>query len=249
MRKESANNSEANARGISKKGQSSGTNGTKRESGTLCNMNGYRTMPSGGPVYVHAPERAEQLPNTEEIASRFYTERCGKISGDFRMRFRSPFVRRGCSKHCTGYNREQDDSSFKLTVCTSKKKNKLAYRIKRSKRKLQQFSNQIKKRTKKGVKKIKRIYENIGAKRAMGFDCDLRKCPSTLLECSQSPCAKPNMIFSKFHKLKGKIMKDKEEEAYDTMCRSVTRAEATGHEYKVLKEQSVGTSVDQGTST
>lgn len=44
------------------------------------------------------------------------------------------------------------------------------------------------------------------------------------------------------------MTRDQEEE-YDSIYSPTIRAEATDHEFKVLKDQSVGTSVDKETST
>lgn len=88
--------------------------------------------------------------------------------------------------------------------------------------------------------KIKKMYKNIGARRVMGYNCDLNKCPSSIMDCSAGSCAKPNMIFGKFHRLKERIMGD----VYDG-----TNCVGANHEFKVLKDQSVGTSVDKETAT
>nr|KAF7432333.1 hypothetical protein H0235_005257 [Vespula pensylvanica] len=42
---------------------------------------------------------------------------------------------------------------------------------------------------------IKRIYHEICPRRVIGFRCDIRKCTSTLLECSMGPCKKDIMVF------------------------------------------------------
>mgnify|MGYP004577727409 CR=1 FL=1 len=79
----------------------------------------------------------------------------------------------------------------------------------------------------------------------MGFTCDLRECPSTIMECSATSCAKPAMLFSKYRETRenNNTTRDKE---YDSVnC----RAEGTDHEFKVLKDQSVGTNVEKETST
>ncbi|XP_026674632.1 uncharacterized protein LOC113465126 [Ceratina calcarata] len=208
-------------------------------------MNEYQSRSTDEPVCL--PERTQQLPSTEEVDQTLYLEQCQANSREFKIKFNKPiFFRRGCSKHCTGYNRDLDSSSFKLTVCTSRK-NKWSNRLKRSKKRLQQFSNQIKKRTKKSIRKIKKIYRNIGATRVMGYHCDLRKCPSTILHCTTSSCVKPNMLFSKFQKFKER-MRRSEEDTHRTACSSKTPGDAS-YEFKIMKEQSVGTNAVKGTST
>ncbi|KOC68360.1 hypothetical protein WH47_03518 [Habropoda laboriosa] len=249
MQKEAANEEETNGKnGILKRWQSSNAKENKQESATLHDVNSYEAMASGRSVGSPAPEGIEQLSKPKETTESLYKVRCDKNSGDFTMRFKSsPFPRRGCSKNCTGINRDLDNSSFTLTMCTSSKRDKLANRIKRSKKKLQQLSDQVKTRTKKSMKQVKKMYQNMGAKRAVGYECDLQKCPSTLMDCSETPCVKPNMLFSKFHKLKEKIMNSKDEAP-----RRVRNVEIRGEgtkELKVLKDQSVGTNADKETST
>ncbi|KAK1127460.1 hypothetical protein K0M31_003997 [Melipona bicolor] len=80
----------------------------------------------------------------------------------------------------------------------------------------------------------------------MGFNCDLRECPSTIMECSATSCTKPAMLFSKYRGTRGNnATRDKAEERDSVNC----RAEGTDHEFKVLKDQSVGTNVEKETST
>ncbi|XP_043511075.1 uncharacterized protein LOC122529244 [Frieseomelitta varia] len=209
--------------------------GKEREPVTVNEANDDRSVSSG------ARENSRQLSDTDGIPD-CHTDRYRKNAGDFRMKFRPPIFQRGCSKHCTGIKRDDSDSSFELTVCGSTKGNHLAYGIKRSKRMLEQFSNQVKKTTRKSMKKIRKVYKNIAARRVMGYNCDLRECPSTLMECSTTSCTKPAMLFSKYREMRGNnATRDKAEE-----CDS---AEGTDHEFKVLKDQSVGTNVEKETST
>ncbi|KAL2716708.1 uncharacterized protein V1478_014384, partial [Vespula squamosa] len=42
---------------------------------------------------------------------------------------------------------------------------------------------------------IKRIYHEICPRRVIGFRCDIRKCTSSVLECSMGPCKKDAMVF------------------------------------------------------
>ncbi|XP_033328642.2 uncharacterized protein LOC117221646 [Megalopta genalis] len=101
----------------------------------------------------------------------------------------------GCSKFCKGIKDDSDSQIYKFTVCTSAKQNRLAYRMKRSKRRIEEISYQVKIRTKKSVKMLKNLCKSISAKRAIGFRCNLRKCNSTLMECGKT-CSKPDMLFS-----------------------------------------------------
>ncbi|CAK9800156.1 hypothetical protein ANTPLA_LOCUS2257 [Anthophora plagiata] len=249
MEKESENEEEGNnKKGILKRWQLSNAKENKLESSTSYDVNSNVPMASGQPVGSSVPEGIEQLSKPEEATVHLYKVRCDKNSGDFKMVFKSSLPRRGCSKNCTGINRDLDSSIFKLTMCSSSKKSKLASRLKRSKKKLQQLSDHVKTRTKKSMKQLKKFYQNIGAKRPLGFECDLRKCPSTVMNCSENSCVKPNMLFSKFHKLKEKIMSSKEDTS-GTKCTSKVREQGTNDEMKVMKDQSVGTNADKETST
>lgn len=93
------------------------------------------------------------------------------------------------------------------------------------------------------MKKIRKVYKNIAARRVKGFNCDLRECPSTLMECSTTSCTKPAMLFSKYREMRGNNAARYKAEECDS-------AEGTDHEqFKVLKDQSVGTNVERETST
>ena len=78
----------------------------EHEPATLNEINNYQSMPSG------APKNIEQLPNAEPAGC--YTDRRRKNVRDFRTKFKPPFFRRGCSKHCTGYRKDLDTSRFRL---------------------------------------------------------------------------------------------------------------------------------------
>lgn len=45
------------------------------------------------------------------------------------------------------------------------------------------------------LKKMKSLYKDYRPKRVIGFKCDLKKCDSTLMECSATACKKESMIF------------------------------------------------------
>ncbi|KAK1127459.1 hypothetical protein K0M31_003996 [Melipona bicolor] len=64
--------------------------------------NDDRSMSSG------VREKTGQLSGTD---GDYHTDRYRKNAGDFRMKFRPPIFRRGCSKHCTGIKRDESDTS------------------------------------------------------------------------------------------------------------------------------------------
>jgi len=43
--------------------------------------------------------------------------------------------------------------------------------------------------------RVRSLYVGLRAKRVLGFKCDLKKCDSTLMECSAGACKKKSMIF------------------------------------------------------
>nr|XP_012144725.1 PREDICTED: uncharacterized protein LOC105662976 [Megachile rotundata] len=210
-----------NETGISKRWQSSQTEAT------LLNQN---TRQSGT---IHEYE-----------GDRLGTEVKKSCDKSCTKKVKSP-TRSGCSRYCTGIKQDVDES-FE-TVCTSRKRNKLGYRMKRSKKKLQEISDHVKKRTKLSMKRIKKMYENLNVRRAAGFTCDLKKCESTLFDCSTNECAKPNMLFNTVHKLRDKFTRDKEDIRH-TVCHSKSSRVGTKNDLKVLKEQSTETNVEEETS-
>lgn len=42
---------------------------------------------------------------------------------------------------------------------------------------------------------MKSLCESLKKRRVLGFKCDLKKCDSTLTECSMRPCKKKSMLF------------------------------------------------------
>lgn len=113
----------------------------------------------------------------------------------------------------------------------------------------------LKKTTNKSVRRIKAIYRNIVARRAQGFTCDLKRCESTLQDCSTSSCTKPHMLFSKLHQQNKEIPRDKDQRRF-TVCRSkVPRSETLANELdahresKRVKDKSIETKTDKATNT
>lgn len=51
------------------------------------------------------------------------------------------------------------------------------------------------KTTKRTLARMKSLYESFRTRRVMGFKCDLKRCESTLMECSARSCKKKSMIF------------------------------------------------------
>ncbi|KYM80989.1 hypothetical protein ALC53_08553 [Atta colombica] len=120
-----------------------------------------------------------------------------------------------CSKSCTktrktNSNRPQT-SDKPQTLCESsscrQKKSKtkptgemplfaqLKTKIKKTSRKFQSTLPFFKKTTKRTMARVKSLYGGSRPKRALGFKCDLKKCSSTLMECSAGACRKKSMIF------------------------------------------------------
>lgn len=52
----------------------------------------------------------------------------------------------------------------------------------------------FKKTTRRAVAKVRSLYGS-RAKRVLGFKCDLKKCESTLMDCSAGVCKEKSMIF------------------------------------------------------
>jgi len=53
----------------------------------------------------------------------------------------------------------------------------------------------FKKTTRRTMARVRSLYVGLRAKRVLGFKCDLKKCDSTLMECSARACKKKSMIF------------------------------------------------------
>ncbi|XP_078049740.1 uncharacterized protein LOC144476534 [Augochlora pura] len=153
-----------------------------------------------------------------------------KDSKDCEVASKSP---PGCSEFCKGIKDDSDSRIYKFTVCTSAKQNRLAYRMKRSKKRIQEISHQMKIRTKKSMKKLKNLCKSISVKRAIGFRCNLRKCNSTLVECSKT-CSKPDMLFSAAEKEKAKKCHDEKHHAQTETVTNQSAAIETNHTDKSI---------------
>lgn len=53
----------------------------------------------------------------------------------------------------------------------------------------------LRKTTKHTLAKMKSFYKDLKTRRVLGFKCDLKKCDSTLMECSMRACKKKSMVF------------------------------------------------------
>ncbi|XP_018403382.1 PREDICTED: uncharacterized protein LOC108780241 isoform X1 [Cyphomyrmex costatus] len=72
----------------------------------------------------------------------------------------------------------------------------LKTKMKETSRKLQSTLPFFKKTTKRTMTRVRSLYVGSRAKRVLGFKCDLKKCNSTLMDCSAGACRKKSMIFS-----------------------------------------------------
>lgn len=96
--------------------QPSKENGNEQNSAAANNTNGNQPTSSGGPVHVYVLETDAPISKPEETATKVFTVRCGKNSGDFKKKYPPPSVRRGCSKQCAGYNKNQDTSRYSVSA-------------------------------------------------------------------------------------------------------------------------------------
>lgn len=53
----------------------------------------------------------------------------------------------------------------------------------------------FKKTTRRAVSKVRSLYGRRAKRRVLGFKCDLKKCESTLMDCSAGVCRKKSMVF------------------------------------------------------
>ncbi|XP_018354251.1 PREDICTED: uncharacterized protein LOC108755635 [Trachymyrmex septentrionalis] len=119
-----------------------------------------------------------------------------------------------CSKSCTKYrenssNRPQTSDKPQMLRESSYRQKKpetkptgemplfaqLKTKMKETSRKFQSTLPFFKKTTKRTIARVRSLYVGSRPKRALGFKCDLKKCSSTLMECSAGACRKKSMIF------------------------------------------------------
>ncbi|XP_018304264.1 uncharacterized protein [Mycetomoellerius zeteki] len=118
-----------------------------------------------------------------------------------------------CSKSCTKYRKTSSngpqtsdkpqtlrESSYHQKKSETKPTGEmplfaqLKTKMKETSRKLQSTLPFFKK-TRRTMAKVRSLYIGSKAKRALGFKCNLKKCNSTLMECSAGACRKKSMIF------------------------------------------------------
>lgn len=101
------------------------------------------------------------------------------------------------------------------------------------------------------MKKITEMCRKITVKKAIGFKCDLRECPSTLMECSVTSCTKPEMIFTECQKAPRVIKRTKKKKEDVRVICVQTCDRGTDNDLLILvKDQAVGMScIDKQTST
>ncbi|KAM0725777.1 hypothetical protein ACS0PU_008503 [Formica fusca] len=127
-------------------------------------------------------------------------------------RIKSFSSRNGCSKSCTHYRENKDraqtsdgkpqilrESSSRQTKSDTKSAGELSDQvkttIKETSEKLQSVLPFLGRTTKHTLAKMKSLYKSLKTRRVLGFKCDLKKCDSTLMECSTRACKKDSMVF------------------------------------------------------
>ena len=101
------------------------------------------------------------------------------------------------------------------------------------------------------MKKITEMCRKITVKKAIGFKCDLKECPSTLMECSVTSCTKPEMLFTECQKAPKVIKRTKKKKEDVRVICVQTCDRGTDNDLLILvKDQAVGMScIDKQTST
>lgn len=101
------------------------------------------------------------------------------------------------------------------------------------------------------MKKITEMCRKITVRKAIGFKCDLRECPSTLMECSVTSCTKPEMLFTECQKVPKVIKRTKKKKEDVRVICVQTCDRGTDNDLLILvKDQAVGMScIDKQTST
>ncbi|KAG7201608.1 hypothetical protein KM043_004349 [Ampulex compressa] len=201
--------------------------GEEQRSESSCNLNSCQAISSVGSVPILGAERSRILSEDEKAASMTCSNRCTGQRG-YKGRVKSSITPE-CSKYCTASNTpkiktraspagEQKEaaaevSSQKASCSVGRSKEpagpceRLKARMKEISRRAQDALPRLEKKARRAQKRMGELCGNLRARRAFGFNCDLKKCESTLMECSASGCKKPAMIFGEVkHRGGGKAL-------------------------------------------